>query len=198
MFAHQNILPASPQTWDEFNNQIVTREVYNSSQTSFESAAIYPDAAIYGQNTVPSPSISQDQYHAYYVPQNGRWQPNLLQPVEMTAAMLNSTEANQQCLWGPCGYPLQDCTPAGLSRHLKEYHFDDVINLWDDRRRGLCQWSAHGHPCGKEMLYEGYGKHIASVHLGSISRICPRCDHKFARMDSLQRHLRQSCRGVSV
>ncbi|OSX61496.1 hypothetical protein POSPLADRAFT_1102059, partial [Postia placenta MAD-698-R-SB12] len=96
-----------------------------------------------------------------------------------------------QCLWGPCGYPLQDCTPSGLSRHLKEYHFDDVINLWDDRSRGLCQWSAYGVPCGKEMLYEGYGKHIATVHLGSISRICPRCDHKFARMDSLQRHLRQ-------
>ncbi|KAF9807486.1 hypothetical protein IEO21_08197 [Rhodonia placenta] len=115
----------------------------------------------------------------------------------MSPAILMSTEVIR-CLWGPCGYPLEDCTPAGLARHLKEYHFDDVINLWDDRNRGLCQWSTNGRPCGKEMLYEGYGKHIASVHLGSIARICPRCNRKFARIDSLQRHLRQSCRGVSV
>ncbi|PCH39735.1 hypothetical protein WOLCODRAFT_68746 [Wolfiporia cocos MD-104 SS10] len=39
--------------------------------------------------------------------------------------------------------------------------------------RGPCRWSAGNLPCGQEMLYVGFRKHIATVHLQSTVRRYP-------------------------
>jgi len=99
-----------------------------------------------------------------------------------------------ECCWGtPCGVLLTDLTAAGISRHLKQYHFNDATNGWEDRKRGVCLWSHYGGPCNTEMFYQGFSKHIAAVHLGSIAQECPSCLRRFSRIDSLRRHMR-SCK----
>lgn len=102
-----------------------------------------------------------------------------------------------ECRWSgsPCGMALQDLSPGGITRHLKEHHFDDVVNPWHDRKRGGCEWSAVGQPCCIELYYGGFGKHVASVHLKSISCKCPACGRECCRVDALRRHQREACVG---
>ncbi|TFY69831.1 hypothetical protein EVJ58_g201 [Rhodofomes roseus] len=75
-----------------------------------------------------------------------------------------------RCTWdgGICGITLDDLTPSGVIRHLKAFHFNNPLNAWENKKRGVCRW---GHDCsGCEMNYESLGKHIASVHLRSTAR----------------------------
>ncbi|PCH39740.1 hypothetical protein WOLCODRAFT_97746 [Wolfiporia cocos MD-104 SS10] len=103
-----------------------------------------------------------------------------------------NTHRSAECRWGvPCGQHLIDLTAAGIVRHLKQNHFDDTT-AWRESR-GPCRWSLGNLPCGQEMLYAGFGKHIATVHLQSTVKQCPQCRSTFSRSDSLARHRRDYC-----
>lgn len=116
------------------------------------------------------------------------------------AETLVSAEKAVECRWGSsCGVNLTDLSAAGIAWHLKRHHFHRTTSSWNYRARGVCQWQLDsGHSCGTDLFHEGFGKHIASVHLKSISRICPRCGRKYCRVDALKRHLRESCIGFFV
>ncbi|EED81039.1 predicted protein [Postia placenta Mad-698-R] len=76
-----------------------------------------------------------------------------------------SADANGSivCCWGSpiCGVTLNDTTPAGIARHLRNFHFP--VGLWHNRLRGTCQWRHAGTvPCDREMFQGNFGKHIAT------------------------------------
>jgi len=98
------------------------------------------------------------------------------------------------CRWdgGACGIELHDLSPAGVIRHLKEYHFDYVSNPWNNRSRGKCRWDPKCR--SDDMNYENFGKHVAAVHLKGTHLQCPRCGCVIGRADSLARHLNDHCR----
>ncbi|KAF9816055.1 hypothetical protein IEO21_04230 [Rhodonia placenta] len=94
------------------------------------------------------------------------------------------------CCWGSpiCGVTLNDTTPAGIARHLRNYHFP--VGQWHNRLRGTCQWRYAGTvPCDREMFQGNFGKHIATVHLRVLETPCPRCRQMFVRPDAVLRHL---------
>ncbi|OSX66134.1 hypothetical protein POSPLADRAFT_1131161 [Postia placenta MAD-698-R-SB12] len=117
-----------------------------------------------------------------------RIDPHLTESVPIEAA---------KCRWSdfPCGMIVWDLSPTGITRHLKEQHFDDIVNIWQDRKRGDCRWSTSGQPCRSELYYGGFGKHVASVHLKSVSCKCPACGRECCRLDALKRHQRETCVG---
>lgn len=94
-----------------------------------------------------------------------------------------------RCEWGlgRCDMPLEDATPAGIARHLRQYH--DVA-VTDNRTRGVCAW---GGRCGKDMFPSSFGKHIAECHLRNMTKQCPYCRADFARADTLSRHIKAFC-----
>ncbi|PCH39729.1 hypothetical protein WOLCODRAFT_23582 [Wolfiporia cocos MD-104 SS10] len=99
------------------------------------------------------------------------------------------------CKWGAtCGHHLANPNAGSIGRHIREYHFHEHISPWQDRARGPCQWWDNGGICGKMVLYGGLGKHVATVHIQSTIRECPRCHRKLSRIDSLRRHERYHCR----
>ncbi|KAH9910510.1 hypothetical protein B0H21DRAFT_705007, partial [Amylocystis lapponica] len=104
-------------------------------------------------------------------------------------------EARAYCRWysdgGMCNAPLDDVSPAGLARHLRDFHFE---GKWSNTHRGVCCFRENGRACGRDMDYASFGKHIASVHLKSTSSTCPDCGKEFGRGDSLARH-RKTCHG---
>jgi len=98
-----------------------------------------------------------------------------------------------KCQWGSgCGADLTDLSTVGIGHHLKEIHFDKG-HAWSNGRRTFCLWSHNNESCGKEMFHESLPKHIASVHLKSVSRKCPICERAFSRGDSLNRHIKKAC-----
>ncbi|EED81040.1 predicted protein [Postia placenta Mad-698-R] len=102
-----------------------------------------------------------------------------------------------QCCWGstPCRVPLEDISAAGINRHLKEHHFPGHGD-WHPRDRGICQWQTRAGRCTTEAFYGNFGKHIATVHLGAMQRICTDCGEIFSRNDALTRHLEGYCPGL--
>lgn len=99
-----------------------------------------------------------------------------------------------ECRWGiPCHILLDDLSPAGIARHLKQHHFEDENNRWNKRARGHCAWEDDAHPCHRDMFYASFGKHIAAVHLGAITRQCIWCGRNFVRPDTLDRHMKRHC-----
>ncbi|KZT10299.1 uncharacterized protein LAESUDRAFT_419654 [Laetiporus sulphureus 93-53] len=99
----------------------------------------------------------------------------------------------QRCTWegGWCGIYLDDLTPSGIQRHLKDHHFNTKDRPWSNRNRGKCLWSPD---CRSDLMnYESLGKHIAQVHLKSTLEICDICGGHFARSDALLRHRRENC-----
>ncbi|PCH44900.1 hypothetical protein WOLCODRAFT_124289 [Wolfiporia cocos MD-104 SS10] len=103
-----------------------------------------------------------------------------------------SSSDQAQCRWGhPCGRSLDDVTPAGIARHLKEHHIDP--STWHNKNRGHCLWSDWDGLCNREMNYASFGKHIASVHLHATASKCPHCQRALGRADSLDRHIKNYC-----
>ncbi|KAI0777757.1 hypothetical protein BD413DRAFT_602051 [Trametes elegans] len=94
--------------------------------------------------------------------------------------------ATPRCEWAHCHLPIDDPSPSGIARHLKQYH--DVA-VTDNRSRGPCSWGT----CGKEMYPSSFGKHIAECHLRNMGRQCPHCGADFARADTLSRHVKAFC-----
>jgi len=144
------------------------------------------ESSTFFRNTYPSPFIDIVSL-----------EPSLPTCDAAQAGEVSASESScVRCKWGgACGMLLTDVTPRGIGRHIREFHFNDSNNSWYNRSRGCCQWSHNDGkgPCGKEMFYEGYAKHIACVHLGSVARSCPDCGRTFSRSDALRRHSRD-CR----
>ncbi|PCH45048.1 hypothetical protein WOLCODRAFT_55645, partial [Wolfiporia cocos MD-104 SS10] len=99
------------------------------------------------------------------------------------------------CCWGGlCATPLYDQSVGAIARHLREYHVQELSMPWMGRTRGCCQWSSGGMLCGMEMYLDNFAKHVATVHFKSTALTCPHCDKIFSRTDSLDRHIKESCR----
>ncbi|RPD65604.1 hypothetical protein L226DRAFT_530858 [Lentinus tigrinus ALCF2SS1-7] len=94
-----------------------------------------------------------------------------------------------RCEWGDrrCNVPVEDTSPSGIARHLRQYH---EVAVTDNRNRGMCTW---GGRCGKDMFPSSFGKHIAECHLRNMTKQCPHCGADFARADTLSRHIKAFC-----
>ncbi|KAI0704704.1 hypothetical protein C8Q76DRAFT_578532, partial [Earliella scabrosa] len=94
-----------------------------------------------------------------------------------------------RCQWGsrPCSVPLDDSSPSGIARHLRQFH---DTNVTDNRTRASCMW---GGRCFNDMFPSSFGKHIAECHLRNMTKQCPYCGAEFARADTLSRHIRAFC-----
>ena len=96
------------------------------------------------------------------------------------------------CEWGTCPILLDDTSPAGIMRHLREWHLCDDTKPFNKTRRGQCQWAGG---CGKEMAYASFGKHVSYVHLRHDIR-CPNCNRDIGRAGLLPLHLQRYCKRV--
>lgn len=94
-----------------------------------------------------------------------------------------------RCEWGnrSCMVHLEDSSPSGIARHLRQYH---DVPVTDNRTRGVCLW---GGRCNKDMFPSSFGKHIAECHLRNMTKQCPHCGADFARADTLSRHIKAFC-----
>jgi len=112
----------------------------------------------------------------------------------LPASMSIYTHAPEfECCWGRlhCGILLDDTTPSGIARHLKEHHFG--TGQWHARHRGECEWEKHEGMCSREMYHASFGKHVATVHLRRMKKQCRYCHQVFSRNDALLRHLAAYC-----
>ncbi|KAH9924188.1 uncharacterized protein B0H18DRAFT_1105090 [Fomitopsis serialis] len=94
------------------------------------------------------------------------------------------------CEWGTCSILLDDTSPSGMMRHLREWHLSDPCRPFNKRRRGYCQWAGG---CGKEMAHASFGKHVSYVHLRHSIR-CPHCHRDIGRQGLLPLHVERYCR----
>ena len=140
--------------------------------------------------TMVAPSLSNapsgSSYYSaspYGSPQQS---PRLYAP-EIDGTVLQIPESRTfDCLWGnACHIPLDDITPGGLWRHLRDVH-----EMHDKHRRVFCVWDGG---CGQEMNCASLGNHISTVHMKTAAQICPGCDAYFTRGDALARHMKRSC-----
>ncbi|EIW55639.1 uncharacterized protein TRAVEDRAFT_22130 [Trametes versicolor FP-101664 SS1] len=106
-----------------------------------------------------------------------------MQPVHNTRV-----RETPRCEWANCRMPIDDSSPAGIARHLKQHH---DVQVADNRSRHPCRWGAQ--PCGKDMYPSSLGKHIAECHLRNMVKQCPHCGADFARADTLSRHIKAFC-----
>ncbi|KZT63839.1 hypothetical protein DAEQUDRAFT_733388 [Daedalea quercina L-15889] len=114
-------------------------------------------------------------------------------PVHQTSDLLPDPAAEPlylaNCEWNDCPILLDDTSPAGIQRHLREWHLNDPQHPWNKSRRGHCQWAGS---CGKEMAYASFGKHVSYVHLRHSIR-CPYCHRDIGRAGLLPLHVRRYC-----
>ncbi|KAH9852554.1 hypothetical protein C2E23DRAFT_188044 [Lenzites betulinus] len=111
--------------------------------------------------------------------------------VQPAASNSRPREAAPHCEWADCRVRIEDPTPAGIARHLRQYH---NILVTDNRHRNPCLW---GEGCGKDMFPSSLGKHIAECHLRNMVKQCPHCGADFARADTLSRHVKAFCPNAS-
>ncbi|KAI0938632.1 hypothetical protein AcV5_000270 [Taiwanofungus camphoratus] len=137
-----------------------------------------------------SSSVAHYDPHVFGSPSNTPPRPAAVQSVASY-----DTVGRVPCCWGEpcCGVLLDDVSPAGIARHLKDFHFDAATRPWSNKNCGPCEWWDLESPCPREMNYASYGKHIASVHLRSTARWCPYCQNELGRADSFDRHVRHYC-----
>ncbi|KAF9819393.1 hypothetical protein IEO21_02136 [Rhodonia placenta] len=147
----------------------------------------------------PFTNAGEDNRHTAH---QGRYLPEDAPPDENARAVakfchrIQVSRATNICRWRKCGLPLDDLSPAGITRHLRAHHFSessDTLLEWEKRSRGSCEWSDDTHACGRTMSHAGLGKHIAAVHFRTTLRRCPRCGDKFAGLGTFNRHFRELC-----
>ncbi|KAI0711186.1 hypothetical protein C8T65DRAFT_185991 [Cerioporus squamosus] len=129
----------------------------------------------------PIPPVPYASYSSFTAPHNNH--------VASAHAAQPTAAASARCEWGDrrCAVPVEDTSPSGIARHLRQYH--DVAAT-DNRNRGVCIW---GGRCGKDMFPSSFGKHIAECHLRNMTKQCPHCGADFARADTLSRHIKAFC-----
>ncbi|EED81381.1 predicted protein [Postia placenta Mad-698-R] len=171
------------------SGQAPQQAIYNSAEYQYPNVGYDPDIVQYHPQRHAS-----DTHQIYYsTPPLTFDFATIFEPTQ-TPSVAAGPSPSAECRWGsPCSVRLTDLSAAGIAWHLKQYHFDNEFNAWHDRRRGVCMWLKDNGSCSTELLYEGFGKHVASVHLKSIARTCPQCGRKYSRIDALQRHMRESC-----
>ncbi|KAH9928991.1 hypothetical protein B0H21DRAFT_826238 [Amylocystis lapponica] len=82
------------------------------------------------------------------------------------AAAVYDTSQRIPCCWNGCTVLLDDTTPGGLKRHLRDFHF--FHGPWNDKQREFCLWTEGGAVCEEEMDMASLGKHISAAgFLGS-------------------------------
>ncbi|KAF8558117.1 hypothetical protein OG21DRAFT_1481652 [Imleria badia] len=103
-----------------------------------------------------------------------------------------TSDTTHMCGW--CdnnGLPCNASYPPGenLKHHIAQ-HLYEVHNLVSSGGKSTqkCRWRG----CTKELKQESIVRHILTVHL-HVSATCKACGTSFARTDSLQRHVRNSC-----
>lgn len=94
------------------------------------------------------------------------------------------------CEWDHCQIMLDDTSPAGVMRHLREWHLAGDQKPFNKTRRGYCRWASG---CSKQMAYASFGKHVSYVHLRHDIR-CPLCNRDIGRAGLLPLHLEKYCR----
>ncbi|KAH9831169.1 uncharacterized protein C8Q71DRAFT_308194 [Rhodofomes roseus] len=95
-----------------------------------------------------------------------------------------------RCEWGLCNIGLDDTSPSGIMRHLREWHFNSPERPFHKKRRDYCQWAGG---CGKEMAHASFGKHVSYVHLRHSVQ-CPHCHRDIGRPGLLPLHIQRYCR----
>ena len=133
------------------------------------------------RHRVSPTSMAPMSYSGYYPLPHGH-------PSASLHAAPATSGSDVRCEWGDgCIAPLEDTTPAGIARHLRQYH---DVPVTDNRTRGSCVW---GGRCNKDMFPSSFGKHIAECHLRNMTKQCPYCSADFARADTLSRHIKAFC-----
>ncbi len=129
----------------------------------------------------PAPSFPTDSAYTGSHPASFAY---AMQPVHNA----RPRETTPRCEWVNCRMLIDDPSPAGIARHLKQHH---DVQVADNRSRHPCKWGAQ--PCGKDMYPSSLGKHIAECHLRNMVKQCPHCGADFARADTLSRHIKAFC-----
>ncbi|KAH9919654.1 hypothetical protein B0H21DRAFT_767991 [Amylocystis lapponica] len=87
-------------------------------------------------------------------------------------------ELGERCRWNGCSKTLK----------CGKHHFQNTDPK--GRCRIRCQWA--GCREQRHLLTHSIAKHIATQHLGALSRRCPVCDNSFSRVDALRRHIKNA------
>ncbi|KZT10302.1 uncharacterized protein LAESUDRAFT_419855 [Laetiporus sulphureus 93-53] len=163
-----------------------------SYQSGSTATFIDPDARHQATIVMPDFNRSPTAHSIQLNPDVSHLRP-ILGPISLSSDPRSALQCQTvKCKWGGnCDIELDDLTPTGINRHLKDHHY--YPSEWDARCRGACQWQ--GSPCSSvpDMYYSSFGKHIAAVHLGSTARTCPHCNAIFSRADTLSRHVERYC-----
>lgn len=104
---------------------------------------------------------------------------------------LQPSDTNHKCGWCVDGSPCnKDYTSSSNLKHSVSQHLGKVHNLLSAGGKSTqrCQWVG----CSKKLKQESIVRHILTVHL-QIKTACKACGTSFARQDSLQRHIKNSC-----
>ena len=104
-----------------------------------------------------------------------------------------SSDAKLTCGWLDNGslcnapYPSGDmgCLKHAIAQHLQRAH---NLGSSSGKLTLKCKWVG----CSKELKLESFVRHVLTVHL-RVATACKGCGTTFARSDSLQRHMRNSC-----
>ncbi|OBZ77432.1 hypothetical protein A0H81_02357 [Grifola frondosa] len=101
-------------------------------------------------------------------------------------------DSGVECRWGEgCGIRISNPKACKINTHLLRYHFQGSTPFETKRFRGMCEWDGCTSP--HKMFYHSFGRHIATVHLGSTAAVCPHsdCGRRFTRGDAMARHLKK-------
>ncbi|RDX54596.1 hypothetical protein OH76DRAFT_1397948 [Lentinus brumalis] len=152
------------------------------AHSSAASSGLPANSPRYPVSTASIPPVPYASSHSSFVASHGNH-------VAYAHATQPTTAASARCEWGDrrCTVPVEDTSPSGIARHLRQYH--DVA-VTDNRNRGMCTW---GGCCNKDMFPSSFGKHIAECHLRNMTKQCPHCGADFARADTLSRHIKAFC-----
>ncbi|KAI0646381.1 hypothetical protein C8Q79DRAFT_666195 [Trametes meyenii] len=175
-------LPGRNSTYTNYNNYDAPRTTLSPAYAPQAPSGNY-DGTLCGLHR--SPYTHDSGYHS---PTHSDPLGYSAHPSYEAPAGRNAHAGPVRCEWDHCRLPLEDSSPAGIARHLKQYH--DVA-VTDNRTRKPCLWG--GRRCNKDMYMSSFGKHIAECHLRNMVKQCPQCGADFARADTLSRHIKAFC-----
>lgn len=206
---YRHLLPTGPGPWLESSEYVrpepVADPIYLPSEPG--STHHYAQPLDYQSSNLHAryagPACFEPQLYAWPPPDGAEaafnstyLQPSFIPPRAVHSRTTRPLASSHYtpCAWGSqCSVPLDDLTPAGVARHLKEHHFRDPSKPWHPKNRGHCEWWEADGQCNKDLNYASFGKHVAAVHLQSTAKACPHCFQSLGRADSLERHIKNYC-----